>query len=611
MSRLNVVIGANIKELETNFNKAVKLVQESGDGMSASVAKAAKDIQDRLQALASAKPTARVVRQLQTMAMEARAMGPAFSEMADEFIREAGRMQDEIGDTRAEIGYFASDTRKLDAVIGGANAVAGAFGVVEGAMAAVGVENEDVQKSMVKLQGIMTMLNGLTAIQNALQSESAVAIGATTAIRKIEAYVMGQATVAARAYSAALVATGFVAAIAVISGIAMAFAEVGRKTQKAKKDTEDFYKLQQEKAKETAQLIRGFDEEVINKAISNAKRKGLTDQQLRDAELKAVEAAIKSRNAQLAEEEKYSARYTEISNYIMTLEKRKEDLITENIVAANKKREDLAKQAAEKQKEIITKALESYTAIYNQFGFKAAQNYSDSFGKKFKAEPINPSDLKGAGLKMVSAMDGIAKDINKNPIQLKIDVQTEYSSFIKDLTQMRDAIDAAFEQLIESTLTAIGEAIGGMIAGEQGAFRNFGNVALKAVADFMKAFGAALITTAIASDAFQKLILANPIAAAAAGVALVAGSAVITAQLKKGPEFTAFADGGIVYGPTLGLMGEYPGARSNPEVIAPLDKLKDMIGGAGNESGYIASTHISGRDLAIVLNRYNNDYSRG
>jgi hypothetical protein len=611
MSRLNVVIGADIKQLETNFNKAVKLVQESGDGMSASVAKAAKDIQDRLQALASAKPTARVVRQLQTMAMEARAMGPAFAEMADEFIREAGRMQDEIGDTRAEIGYFASDTRKLDAVIGGANAVAGAFGVVEGAMAAVGVENEDVQKTMMKLQGVMAMLNGLTAIQNALQSESAVAIGATTAIRKIEAYVMGQATVAARAYSAALVATGFVAAVAVISGIAMAFAEVGRKTQKAKKETEDFYKVQEEKAKKTAELISKFDDEVIGKAITNAKRKGLTDQQLRDAEMKAVEAAIKGRKAQLAEEEKYSARYTEISNYIMTLEKRKEDLITENIVAANKKREDLRKAAAEKEKEEIKKAAEWYRYVYGQFGENAADNFADNFGKKFKSEPVKIEDLKGAGLKLSNSMDEVAKQVNKNPIQLKIDVQTEYTNFIKDLMQMRDAIDAAFEQLIESTLTAIGEAIGGMIAGEQGAFRNFGNVALKAVADFMKAFGAALITTAIASDAFQKLILANPIAAAAAGVALVAGSAVITAQLKKGPEFTAFADGGIVYGPTLGLMGEYPGARSNPEVIAPLDKLKDMIGGAGNESGYIASTHISGRDLAIVLNRYNNDYSRG
>jgi hypothetical protein len=165
--------------------------------------------------------------------------------------------------------------------------------------------------------------------------------------------------------------------------------------------------------------------------------------------------------------------------------------------------------------------------------------------------------------------------------------------------------------LIEDSLTALGTAIGEMIAGEQGAFEKFGKAALASIAQFMKAFGSALITTAIASDAFQKLILANPMAAAAAGVALVAGSAIITAQLKKGPEFEKFADGGIVYGPTLGLMGEYPGARSNPEVIAPLDKLRDLITPSGGDGGFIASTHISGRDLAIVLNRHNNDYSRG
>tara|TARA_R100001244_G_scaffold126111_1_gene96413 strand:- start:1203 stop:3590 length:2388 start_codon:yes stop_codon:yes gene_type:complete len=41
-----------------------------------------------------------------------------------------------------------------------------------------------------------------------------------------------------------------------------------------------------------------------------------------------------------------------------------------------------------------------------------------------------------------------------------------------------------------------------------------------------------------------------------------------------------FADGGIVSGPTVGLMGEYSGAGSgNPEVIAPLNKLKSMMAG--------------------------------
>ena len=39
-----------------------------------------------------------------------------------------------------------------------------------------------------------------------------------------------------------------------------------------------------------------------------------------------------------------------------------------------------------------------------------------------------------------------------------------------------------------------------------------------------------------------------------------------------------FADGGIAYGETMALVGEYANAKSNPEVIAPLDKLQAMIG---------------------------------
>lgn len=39
-----------------------------------------------------------------------------------------------------------------------------------------------------------------------------------------------------------------------------------------------------------------------------------------------------------------------------------------------------------------------------------------------------------------------------------------------------------------------------------------------------------------------------------------------------------FAAGGIVSGPTLAMVGEYAGAGSNPEVIAPLSDLQSMIG---------------------------------
>jgi hypothetical protein len=64
----------------------------------------------------------------------------------------------------------------------------------------------------------------------------------------------------------------------------------------------------------------------------------------------------------------------------------------------------------------------------------------------------------------------------------------------------------------------------------------------------------------------------------------------------------AFADGGIVSGPTLGLMGEYSGAKANPEVIAPLDKLKSIIGGSESQT-IIPDVRISGDDLLIVFDR--------
>lgn len=611
MSRLNVVIGADIKQLETNFDKAIKLIQDGGKEMSADVAKAAKDIQERLGALANAKPTARVVRQLQTMAMEARAMGPEFAAMANEFIVQAGRMQDEISDTRAEIGYFASDTRRLDAVIGGAQAVAAGFGVVEGSMAALGMEGEDLQKTMAKIQGLMLVLNSLQTIQNALQAESALSIGLSTAAAKIQTYVMGQATIAARAYAATLATLGIGAVIALLGGLAYSLLSVEKETKSASKAMEEMFEKRKKNAEDMAGLIQAVNDAELKTIIRNAKRQGQTEQQLRDLEIKFLDEKIAKQKALRDSLKAGSIERMKIGDEVAAMEIKREDLITENILAANKKREEIQKAAAETQKENFKKSLESLDYLYQNFGIKAASKYIDGFGQKLKADPINPTDLKGVGLKLTNSFAQLEKDINKKPVEIKIDVKTEWSSTIKALMQLRDTMDAAFESMIENTLIAFGEAIGGMLAGEEGAFKDFGKTALAAVAQFMKAFGTALVSTAIASDAFQKLILANPIAAAAAGVALVAGSAIITAQLKKGPEYTAFADGGIVYGPTLGLMGEYPGARSNPEVIAPLNKLRDIISPANGDGGYIASTHISGRDLAIVLNRHNNDYSRG
>lgn len=65
-----------------------------------------------------------------------------------------------------------------------------------------------------------------------------------------------------------------------------------------------------------------------------------------------------------------------------------------------------------------------------------------------------------------------------------------------------------------------------------------------------------------------------------------------------------FAKGGIAYGPTLGVFGEYAGAANNPEVVAPLDRLRTLLRPA--ESGVSGGTvrfRIDGRTLAGVLEK--------
>ena len=71
----------------------------------------------------------------------------------------------------------------------------------------------------------------------------------------------------------------------------------------------------------------------------------------------------------------------------------------------------------------------------------------------------------------------------------------------------------------------------------------------------------------------------------------------------------AFQDGGLVTGATMGLVGEGPGtSMSNPEVIAPLDKLKGLIGGAGG--GVEVYGKISGSDILLSSDRARDNRKR-
>jgi len=168
----------------------------------------------------------------------------------------------------------------------------------------------------------------------------------------------------------------------------------------------------------------------------------------------------------------------------------------------------------------------------------------------------------------------------------------------KQIVEYADSIQSVLEATFSNMAVAIGEGLGDALSGNglQGMFQNLFNI----IGNGLQALGKQMI---VASKLIQtlKTSLGTP-TGLVAGIGLVAVGQLIknlTTNVK------AFAQGGIVYGPTLGMVGEYAGASSNPEVIAPLSKLKDIIGGSGggNFPDYLPAHRIDGNDLLLWYTR--------
>jgi len=665
---LNIVIGADIEKLRQGFNDAIAVIKKSGAEMTADVAKSAKSIEEKLASIATKNPTLATVKQLTQLAMETRALGPEFAHMADQLIREAGKIKDSIGDARAEVGYFASDTRRLDSVIGGVQAVAGAYQLVEGATALMGVESENLQKTMVKLQAAMSIVSGLQELQNLLQQESALVQGIlalrTTALAAAQtayAAAVGTATGVQRAFNLVMAAAPWALAATALASIAYALSAYADKTKKAAQEQKLFNELNAETQKnfeEEVKSVSGLLAVVNNHNASMRERKNalaeiqkiypdfLANQSLdkvNSAELKTATSNLTAEIFKQAKAKAAFAKLQELSAKMLDYEigKQQAQLSTQaeinrlyasgasaaqvqgfidsqknigTIAAANaakiQTQIDAIVQMATAQGLSVTPTTQSTNAIKEQTVAVEQLNQA----KAFNNSGISPASQFGAS---APTIETFAKATGPLP-QYTAVVKRETSEQLRVVTEYQQrmaetmvGVNQAFNSLTAEGLESFGEMLGGIMTGQITTFDDFGKSLLMSVAKFMRAFGSALVATATASKAFKDFILKNPVAAAAAGVALIAGSTIIVGMLNKGPQPTAFAEGGIVSGPTLGLVGEYPNARNNPEVIAPLDKLKGMLKGTGDSAGYVASTTISGRDLALVIERYNKDSRRG
>lgn len=123
---------------------------------------------------------------------------------------------------------------------------------------------------------------------------------------------------------------------------------------------------------------------------------------------------------------------------------------------------------------------------------------------------------------------------------------------------------------------------------------------------------AAVATAAIKTQAMAYRELAASVFMAShayipfAGAGIAAGFIAMMQGLVASVAVTPFANGGIAYGPTLALVGEYGGVSGNPEVIAPLNKLRGMLAPLGGVDLSSVEFKIKGRTLVGILNKESN-----
>lgn len=108
----------------------------------------------------------------------------------------AAKVEEQINITNERVRALASPTFAFEAIISGAQGIAGAFAVANGSMALFGSEDEDVQKALLKVNAAMSILQGLMAIQNVLQKQSAASIAINLLLKKQDVALTEAQTVA-------------------------------------------------------------------------------------------------------------------------------------------------------------------------------------------------------------------------------------------------------------------------------------------------------------------------------------------------------------------------------------------------------------------------------
>lgn len=218
---------------------------------------------------------------------------------------------------------------------------------------------------------------------------------------------------------------------------------------------------------------------------------------------------------------------------------------------------------------------------------------------EFNAVSVNalPTlDLIPQKLESISAANDKLKQTN-------LDLANSFTA----ITHVVKSVEVALTPM-QSILVAATDAFSVMAMQGETDMKKLGSAAIQAARMVISSYikeGVAGIVRGILSGPLSKTL--GPGALAVAGAA-GAGAAVLFNTLLNKVAPPKLAQGGLAYAPTMAMVGDNRNARVDPEVIAPLSKLKGMLDGGG--SPYILTTRVAGSDLLVIMEKAKNINTR-
>ncbi len=257
--------------------------------------------------------------------------------------------------------------------------------------------------------------------------------------------------------------------------------------------------------------------------------------------------------------------------------------------------QDTIADIREQMQKKLDKVKEAPITIYTPVQIDAAVEKVDLKGSIEEKQRL----LEATQVAMSETTNSDLRKIYKKRVKsLEESLEEMQTGVKKTMVNIKQDIESLVSGSIVSTFEVLGETLGG---GGLESFQDY----LISMMDLLKQFGAALVAAGVAKIAFDNLLWSGPGAIIAGGALIVAASAA-SAALRA----TKMADGGVVSGPTFAMVGEYPGAQNNPEVVAPLNKLKKMIEPKNSNMSGEVNFVINGYTLQGVLNKINKKINR-